>query len=416
MRASVVIHDNSTAASNYVSWTPSPAVVRLTDTGGATGPVDVVLRNEQEGVGGQLVFYASPGAAPSPTLAVQLPLDGSPVAFRVGGKFGAPSVADRDAAIAVTVAGAPAPLVVLRLMVRVRKNADKLTPPERERFIAALAALNDRGAGRFRELRQIHSEVVWNEAHGHAGFLPWHRAYLLDLERELQAIDPSVSLPYWRFDEPAPNLFSPRFLGAAAANGQVTFAADNPLQFWSTDSGAGIVREPSFDTATESVGTLSEAQTLGVSDKFFRFTRLETGPHGAAHMACGGFLADGHNAPRDPLFFLLHGNVDRLWAKWQWLNKRHDVTDVDTYPNLGAAAPGSDELGRHLRDTMWPWNQDSNPPRPTIPPPGGALAESPILAAPGATPTVGAMIDYQGVRNPAHRLGFDYDDVPYEQI
>ena len=47
------------------------------------------------------------------------------------------------------------------------------------------------------------------EAHGFSAFYPWHRAYLLDLERELQNIDPSVSLPYWRFDQPAPGLFTP---------------------------------------------------------------------------------------------------------------------------------------------------------------------------------------------------------------
>ena len=54
----------------------------------------------------------------------------------------------------------------------------------------------------------MHTNVSSPQAHGAPGFLPWHRAYILDLERELQAIDPSVALPYWRFDRPAPNLFT----------------------------------------------------------------------------------------------------------------------------------------------------------------------------------------------------------------
>jgi tyrosinase len=46
----------------------------------------------------------------------------------------------------------------------------------------------------------MHTAQSIAQAHGDRGFLPWHRAYLLDLERELQGIDPQVTLPYWRFD------------------------------------------------------------------------------------------------------------------------------------------------------------------------------------------------------------------------
>jgi len=46
--------------------------------------------------------------------------------------------------------------------------------------------------------------------------------------------------------------------------------------------------------------------------------------------------------------------------------------------------------------------------------PGGTLAPSPLTSAPGLSPTVGALIDYQGILTPPSRLGFDYDDVPFE--
>ena len=44
--------------------------------------------------------------------------------------------------------------------------------------------------------------------------MPWHRLYLLDLERQLQAVRPAVTLPYWQFDQAAPNLFTEDFMGA----------------------------------------------------------------------------------------------------------------------------------------------------------------------------------------------------------
>jgi hypothetical protein len=34
--------------------------------------------------------------------------------------------------------------------------------------------------------------------------------------------------------------------------------------------------------------------------------------------------------PKDPLFFMLHSNVDRLWALWQWINRRTDAGSADT--------------------------------------------------------------------------------------
>jgi hypothetical protein len=42
------------------------------------------------------------------------------------------------------------------------------------------------------------------------------------------------------------------------------------------------------------------------------------------------------------------------------------------------------------------------------------MAPSPLTNAPGLSPTVSAMIDHQGVVTPASRLGFDYDDVPFQ--
>jgi len=59
----------------------------------------------------------------------------------------------------------------------------------------------------------MHKEsLAPRQAHGRPGFLSWHRAYLLDLEPELQKINPSVTLPYWRFHDPGPNMFTADFI------------------------------------------------------------------------------------------------------------------------------------------------------------------------------------------------------------
>jgi tyrosinase len=418
MKAEIVIDGADSTGSNYIAWSPVHATIKLLLPDVGTPPlVKVVLRNRKPAKGGQLVFFGAIPGAPKNQLRLQLPSAGTPVDFFVAGKFGRPSFDDKDAVIEVVTATGGKVLSTTALMVRIRKNANKMKTNERNRFITALAKLNDKGMGKFSDFRNMHVSASSPEAHGDAGFLPWHRAYLLDLERELQAIDPSVALPYWRFDEPAPSLFSKLFIGIPDAGGTVQFDSSNPLQFWATDLTPGIVRTPDFDTSTASAFVIDEASTLalgGAGNTYGSFRNMEGNPHGAAHVSFGGFISSIPTAAKDPLFFLLHANVDRLWAKWQWFNKRFDGTNAATYDFRGKAGdPGATRVGHNLKDTMWPWNGVITAPRPPVAP-GGTFAPSPGAAAPGLSPAVRDMIDFQGAIASGGRLGFDYDDVPFE--
>lgn len=421
MRTEVVLNGSTAAAANYIGWSPRPATVRLSDSTGATGPVTVTLRNQDPSVGGQVVFSTATQAA-ADTLSLTLPLDGTPASFFVAGKFRAPSENDRDTVIEVVDAGAHT-LSLTELMVRVRKDATMLTAAERDRFIAALAIFNNGGLGRFNAIREMHVENALDESHGAAApffqdaFLPWHRAYLLDLERELQAIDPSVALPYWRFDKPAPQLFTADFLGEPRVSGSVRFSTTNPLKDWRIGSSSGFERTPRFNTngpprnARGPVAT--ENATLGLGTDYDVFVQMEGEPHGHAHVCFTGPVNNAATAPRDPLFFLLHCNVDRLWAKWQFVNRKWDPATGGSYTFLGRAGqPGSTRIGHNLLDTMWPWNQDTASPRPSTSP-GSGLPASVVASAPPRAPTVGDMLDFQGQVADGVWHGFDYDDVMF---
>lgn len=407
-------------AGMFVGWAPVPAQARLVGAVGPGNPTAVTLRAGGAGNGGRVVFYAAVPGAGTRELPLQLPADGSPVDFLVGGEFGRPSRQRGDASIEVVATGTTNVLRRVAVTVRVRKDAALLSSSERDRLVAAFARLNDSGRGIFAEFRNVHTDAGDPEAHGNTGFLPWHRCYLLDLERELQAVDPSVSLPYWRFDRPAPSLFSREFMGVTSASGLVQFSATNPLQFWVSDGVPGIVRRPQFDTRTQAAqfrdqGQLfrvrTEAATMalgGTTSRYSGFRTMEENPHGWAHVSFTGYISDIPTAARDPLFFLLHANVDRLWAKWQWSMRRFDAARLESF-----APPNPPRVGHALGDTMWPWNGVTGAPRPPTAP-GGPMPASALTAAPGPTPTVRSMLDYQGVHNRAARLGFDYDDVPFE--
>ena len=196
----------------FLTWRPVKSTVRLVQPtpalAAASGKARVRFTSVTTGSGGRLLFYANasqPGAA---SIELDLPASGTPVDLTLGGEFQAPSKSYGDVAIEARLVNptssqpvAGAPLLKFPLMVRVRKNANLLSNGERSKFVSALATLNGQGTGIFKQFRDTHvAGASDQQAHSGPGFLPWHRAYLLDLERELQAIDPVVSLPYWRFD------------------------------------------------------------------------------------------------------------------------------------------------------------------------------------------------------------------------
>lgn len=406
MDVELQINNSSAPSDRILGWSPSPCRIAITNPSGTAGStVDITLSSQSAPGGGKVVFRLGTSGAFVPSLTITVPVVGTSVPFFCAGQFNNPSREMGDVAIQANAAGVV--VASVPVMVRIRKDANTLTAAERDRFVTAFAKLNNQGLGRYADFRNMHVSASLAQAHGAAAFLPWHRAYLLDLERELQAIDPSVALPYWRFDQPAPNIFTPDFMGQADSFGAVQFASTNPFTFWKVDGITGFNRQPFFDTDTEPAQVNPDSITLALGSSFRKFRTMEGNPHGSAHVSFDGPINDPATAPRDPIFFLLHCNVDRLWAKWQKANSRFD-------PNVPSSFDSSpfNPLGHNLVDTMWPWNGDTHSPRPPFAP-GGTLATSSIVGAPGLQPKVQDMLDYQGVINSVDRQGFDYDDVKF---
>lgn len=411
MNVELQINNSINANARFVGWAPSPCRIRVTNPSGAITPtVNIQLSNVSTATGGVVIFRKGTTGAFSSTLTLSVPINGLSVPFFVAGRKASINNGDVRIEARATLPPSVTPTLVggVRVMVRIRKNAESLTTAERDRFLKAFGTLNQ--TGRFQDFRDMHTLVSLPQAHGAKGFLPWHRAYILDLEREIQTIDPSVALPYWRFDQPGPKLFTLDFMGVSGPGGTVQFSATNPLQFWATDGIPGITRAPLggwIPTTQPGPTVLTEAQTFALGTTYTAFRQpMEINPHGRAHTRWSGFISSVPTAAKDPLFFLLHCNVDRLWAKWQRLNGRFDPALAASYDS--AAAP----IGHNLPDTMWPWNGVTGPPRPPTAP-GGPLAPSPCTSAPGGTPRVQQTLDYQGTIAAASRMAFDYDDVRF---
>jgi tyrosinase len=401
----LMIHGAATG-NLYLSWTPTQCTLRINNS---PQPVqNVVLKNRDTTTGGQVVFGMSYAGANADTLPLTVPGDGSTVTFYVAGKFGKPSFHNQDGCISINDGTTDVPLHQRTLMVRIRKNANVLTIAERDRFLAAYAALNANSVA-YQVFLDSHNAISDSEIHGRPSFLPWHRAFVLDIERQIQAIDASVAIPYWRFERSAPNLLDPAFMGGDPdGTGRVSLTPTNPLRNWTVGGFTGIIRVPGFNRTTGSPSLRNEVDTLALGTTFLPFSQMEGDPHGSAHVSFNnGPITDPGTATQDPLFFLLHCNVDRIWALWQAANNRWNVPDTDTYDD-----GGSSRQGDGLPDTLWPWNGITGGTRPPTAP-GGTLPQLSYSSKPSPLVTVQELVDYIG-HTEGNANNYDYDDVPWE--
>ncbi|WP_030192477.1 tyrosinase family protein [Streptomyces sp. NRRL S-87] len=253
----------------------------------------------------------------------------------------------------------------------IRKNQASLTADEKKRFVNALLELKRNGT--YDTFVTTHNGFIMSDTdsgervgHRSPSFLPWHRRFLLQFEQALQAVDPSVALPYWDWTtdrDARSSLWAPDFLGGTgrSRDGQVM---DGP--FASSAGNWNInVRVDGRGYLRRALGaSVAQLPTRAEVDSVLAMTTYDTAPwnsasngfrnhlegwrgvnlHNRVHVWVGGQMATG-TSPNDPVFWMHHAFIDKLWADWQ---KRHPNS-----PYLPAA--GTPDVV-DLHDTMRPWN------------------------------------------------------------
>jgi tyrosinase len=255
---------------------------------------------------------------------------------------------------------------------RVRKNQSSLTAQERQNFVDAVKQLKATfhpGATISIYDEYVHTHMMGMQTGSiHEGpvFFPWHRIFLRDFELELQAINPAVSLPYWDFsidNQPDSSLWDDDFLGGDGDPGAGNVVLDGPFRQgeWKLIfDGPDLRREFGFFVPTlPTPDNVAGAFLIGEYDvppydvgsditHSFRnyvvgwnWPTAEPEMHNRVHNWVGGSMLE-MTSPNDPVFWLLHANLDRLWADWEAMYGY-------LYPD-GDAPPG-----QNLHDVMNPF-------------------------------------------------------------
>jgi tyrosinase len=173
---------------------------------------------------------------------------------------------------------------------------------------------------------------TWNQcAHGSLFFLPWHRAYLAWFEATIRDLtgEDDWALPYWDYSVPGDD--ADRTLPVEFSIETRTVAGkleSNPLFVPGRNGG------PIPDEDVDIVGTLAERRFVrsfpsgfGGRDPDNSKGRLEMLPHDFVHVDIGGIMGSTRTAGRDPIFWLHHANIDRLWEVWRRLPGSIALTD-----------------------------------------------------------------------------------------
>ena len=145
----------------------------------------------------------------------------------------------------------------------------------------------------------------WNTCeHGTEFFWSWHRMYLYWFERIIRKMcdDPCWALPYWNW-APGSDLHLP------APFRDPTSELYTVNRNASMNNGTGALNPGAVSVGDSTSGSFS------LTDFFATNINIQ-GPHGSVHTETGGWMFDPATAAQDPVFYVHHSNVDRLWDLW----------------------------------------------------------------------------------------------------
>jgi hypothetical protein len=268
-----------------------------------------------------------------------------------------------------------------------RKKLAGPSDPDKQKFVDAVLDLKAEKTGNtntYDKYVQWHKDTVdeatgREDAHMGPALFAWHRVFVLEFEKDLQRIsgDPNFGLPYWDWtvdNSPTSSIWADTFMGGngngapdwAVTTGQ--FRRGNwELRVRGTDPDTGK-EEPAYlrrqfgannlklPTQADVQATLNatpfdvapwnDKSASGFRNRAEGYIPEAGRPHmhNAVHNWVGGSMIP-ITSPNDPVFFLHHCFMDKLWADWQTSHPNESPYG----PNSGAAP------GHNLNDRLSPW-------------------------------------------------------------
>jgi tyrosinase len=169
---------------------------------------------------------------------------------------------------------------------------------------------------------RILAETVWDTCEAHFDplrvnfFLPWHRMHLISFERLVRSITGAThfTMPYWNYTDPDRRSLPPQFRSPGDPRWKPLFREDrNP----GVNDGLPIDQVGEAPLGLNAMMSPVYADSPDGDAGFC--ANLDNAPHSSVHVDVGtrekGMGAVSW-AANDPIFWLHHSNIDRIWASW----------------------------------------------------------------------------------------------------
>ncbi|RYP31226.1 hypothetical protein DL767_005855 [Monosporascus sp. MG133] len=220
----------------------------------------------------------------------------------------------------------------------IRREWRNMTPADRRSFVLAIRCLMDKprtgiappATNRYEELVWVHQQMTAN-VHMAGSFLPWHRYYLHTFMRLLRnECGYRAPFPWWDETRDAGNfaasgLFTSEYFGSLplAVNGQGTCINNGAFAGKMLHIGPGSSNVERCLSRGERRDLTAQVNSNFVNTCNSRTAYAdmrecnEFGPHAYGHNGVGPVMAEVAGSPGDPIFFMHHAFIDRMWKAWQ---------------------------------------------------------------------------------------------------
>lgn len=280
----------------------------------------------------------------------------------------------------------------------IRKNIDSLTDDETLQLRQALTAIQSDDSNKgYQNLASFHGAPGRCQfpdgspmaccIHGMPTFPQWHRLYVTEFEGLMQAKGLTFGIPYWDWTQTItelPHLFQDAlYIDPSNSKALKNPFFEGPIKFSNSVTKRAIDSRLFEHPAEGQHTTLYNAILYALEqDNYCDFHVAFEVAHNTIHYLVGGRHEEsmsslGYTA-YDPLFFIHHSNVDRLFAIWQELQKERGLPY--DYSNCAL---------EQFRKPMVPFSNEGNP-----------INITKTHAVPSST------FNY-------HDLGYEYDDLTF---
>ncbi|PGH16269.1 hypothetical protein AJ79_01808 [Helicocarpus griseus UAMH5409] len=211
---------------------------------------------------------------------------------------------------------------------------------------------------RFDDFQAVHVQGAYLN-HLVGSFLPFHRLLVHNHETALrEECGYKGYQPYWYEQKDAgkfssSEIFDPvyGFGGNGVGNGNCI--TDGPFAKYTNRLGPGYevtnhcMNRKINDETSSGASPNNVNKCMSQPDWLSAWNCIEGAPHVGGHDGVGGQMSDGVASPGDPLFYLHHAWIDKLWWDWQAKNLPARLTEMGG-SNLPPSAPPEDVQNKKI--------------------------------------------------------------------